>query len=78
MHAKLVKELGEDVELRLAHSAARQPRANSRHRCALLQARKTCQSPDVAAGIRGSLDSGQFSITWSACTVCMCLYFQRI
>lgn len=35
MHAKLVEELGEDVELRLAHSAARrQPRASSGHRCA--------------------------------------------
>jgi hypothetical protein len=54
MHAKLFVELGEDVELRLAHSAARRPRANGGgHRCASLQARKTCQSPEVTAGIQG-------------------------
>lgn len=44
MHAKLFIELGEDVGLRLEHSAERQPRGNGGHRCALLQARKTCQS----------------------------------
>jgi hypothetical protein len=53
MHAKLFVNLGEDVELRLAHSAARQPRANGGgHRCTSLLARKTCQ---IARGHRRNL-----------------------
>ena len=40
MHVKLVEELGEDVELRLVHSAARRPRADTGHRCTSLQMRK--------------------------------------